>query len=376
MAKGQTEKKGGAKVIPLKKQDQVERLPAQYDLFTGEARVLPILVDRDVDVTFRVEDSGIGMPPAQLGRIRDRILKMGESPDYILGDCLGLSLCHHLLRKMGGKLQIASREGRGSVFSFTIPLKTQAAGTDEHEAETQAESDPAPLPSVSAPIWVLYMTRNPGSGARHFLENLGYIRYRYFVSNLTGKDFDALDLLKSIGRKKGMQLSQEQWEHLAWLWYEPLTRVGQIELDLPETLTTLKRLGLKLGIVSNTFVNRSSLEKHLRAIGILDFFAMRMFSYEFECRKPDMEIFRIAAGKIGAAIENILFVGDRIDKDVQPALQTGMEAALKDAYTNEGKTTPPRAHRIRLLSELPALIESINAKASPHCSTGSLGAAR
>lgn len=215
-----------------------------------------------------------------------------------------------------------------------------------------------------------------GSFARYFLENLGHIRFRYLVSNLTGKDFDALDLLKSIGRRKGTQLSQEQWEHLAWLWYEPLTRVGQIEPDLPETLTTLTRLGLKLGIVSNTFVNRSSLEKHLRALGILDFFAMRMFSYEFDCRKPDVEIFRIAAGKIGAAIENILFVGDRIDKDVRPALATGMEAALKDAYTNAGKAIPPRAHRIRSLSELPALIERIDAKAARHCPTGPLGAAR
>jgi HAD superfamily hydrolase (TIGR01549 family) len=215
-----------------------------------------------------------------------------------------------------------------------------------------------------------------GSFARYFLENLGYIRFRYLISNLTGKDFDALDLLKSIGRKKGTQLSQEQWEHLAWLWYEPLTRLGQIEDDLSETLTTLKQQGLKLGIVSNTFVNRCSLEKHLRALGILDFFPMRMFSYEFDCRKPDMEIFRIAAGKIGADLENILFVGDRIDKDVRPALKTGMEAALKDAYTNAGKATPSRAHRIRLLSELPALIESINAKAAQHCPTGSLGAAR
>lgn len=215
-----------------------------------------------------------------------------------------------------------------------------------------------------------------GSFARYFLENLGHIRFRYLVSNLTGKDFDALNLLKSIGRRKGTQLSQEQWEHLAWLWYEPLTRVGQIEPDLPETLTTLTRLGLKLGIVSNTFVNRSSLEKHLRALGILDFFTMRMFSYEFDCRKPDVEIFRIAAGKIGAAIENILFVGDRIDKDVRPALATGMEAALKDAYTNAGKAIPPRAHRIRSLSELPALIERIDAKAARHCPTSPLGAAR
>lgn len=214
-----------------------------------------------------------------------------------------------------------------------------------------------------------------GSFARYFLENLGHIRFRYLVSNLTGKDFDALELLKSIGRRKGTQLSQDQWEHLAWLWYEPLTWLGRIEPDLPETLAALKRLGLKLGIVSNTFVNRTSLETHLRALGILDFFAMRMYSYEFDCRKPDREIFRIAAGRIGAAIEEILFVGDRIDKDIRPALDSGMAAALKDAYTNAGKPAPAGAHRIRLLSELPALIRRLNAETAPHCPARSLGAA-
>ncbi len=214
-----------------------------------------------------------------------------------------------------------------------------------------------------------------GSFARYFLENLGHIRYRYLVSSLTGKDFDALDLLKSIGRKKGTQLSQEQWEHLAWLWYEPLTRAAQIEQDLPQTLGTLQRMGLRLGIVSNTFVNRTSLEKHMSALGILDFFAVRMYSYEFECRKPDKEIFRIAADKIGAAIASILFVGDRIDKDVRPALDCGMAAALKEAHTNAGKATPPGAHRIRLVSELPALIEGINRPAVPSAQRGALRAA-
>ena len=214
-----------------------------------------------------------------------------------------------------------------------------------------------------------------GSYGRYFAENLIAIRYRCLVSDLTGNDFDALDLLKSLGRRKRIELSQEQWERLAWLWYEPLTRVGQIEPDLPATLATLREMDLKLGIVSNTFVNRSSLERHLSELGILDCFDMRMFSYEFDFRKPDPEIFRIAADKVGAAIDSVLFVGDRIDKDVRPALDAGMAAALKEAHTNAGKPTPPGAHRIRLISELPALIERIRGDAE-QCPTGTSGVAR
>jgi FMN phosphatase YigB (HAD superfamily) len=59
-------------------------------------------------------------------------------------------------------------------------------------------------------------------------------------------------------------------------------------------------------------------------------------------------------------MENILFVGDRIDNDIKPALQVGMPTVLKAAYTNVGKTPPKGAMRITHLSELPYLIKKIN----------------
>ena len=123
-------------------------------------------------------------------------------------------------------------------------------------------------------------------------------------------------------------------------------------------------MGLKLGIVSNTFVNRASLEKHLEQLGLLEFFPVQLYSYEYHFRKPNAEIFRIAAGKIGETVGSIVFVGDRIDNDILPALESGMNAVLKDAYTNEGKPTPPRAWRIRLLSELPGVVEQIDKAAA------------
>jgi FMN phosphatase YigB (HAD superfamily) len=121
---------------------------------------------------------------------------------------------------------------------------------------------------------------------------------------------------------------------------------------------------LQLGILSNTFVNAHSLEKHLKQLGLLDFFTVRMYSYEFDFRKPDIRIFKIAAERIGEAAENILYVGDRIDKDIQPALRIGMQPVLKAAYTNAGKTPPDGVLKINQISELPALIKDINTTAT------------
>lgn len=201
-----------------------------------------------------------------------------------------------------------------------------------------------------------------GNFTYYYWRNLMRLRIKHLFSKITGRDFDTLELLKKVGIKKGLQLDTEQWRHLAWLWYEPLSKIGSIEPRTRETLAALKKLGLKLGIVSNTFVNGCSLDKHLEQLGILDFFQVRVYSYEFNFRKPNLRIFRIAAERIGEVMENILFVGDNVNNDIKPAVKTGMRAVLKGAYTNTGKKIPEGAWKISQLVELPGLIGKINAQ--------------
>ena len=199
-----------------------------------------------------------------------------------------------------------------------------------------------------------------GSYYKYFWRNLFHLKTSNVISNITGNDFDSLALLRNIGTKKGIQMNTQQWQELAWLWYKPLCEIAKIEPEITETLSALKKMGLKLGILSNTFVNRASLERHLDHLGILDFFTVRLYSYEFDFRKPDMRIFKIAAEKIGELFENILFVGDSLNNDIKPALTSGMSAALKSAYTNRKKKVPSGVYRIKSVSELPALIKKIN----------------
>ena len=203
-----------------------------------------------------------------------------------------------------------------------------------------------------------------GSFRYYCLWNMAALYFRRVLSNITRNDFNSLALLRGVGMKKGIRLDGDQWRYFAWLWYEPLSKVATVEPDIKETLTKLKNAGLKLGIVSNTFVSDDSLEKHMEQVGILDFFAPRMYSYEFDFRKPDKRIFRLAAERIGEAPQNILFVGDRINMDIRPALKNGMQAVMKTAYTNNGKKIPAGAWKINHVSELPDLIEKINLRNS------------
>jgi len=191
--------------------------------------------------------------------------------------------------------------------------------------------------------------------------NLMAMHMHRLISHISGNDFDSLALLKGIYTGKHSKLDSRQWQEYAWRWYEPLSRIATVEPDIPETLGRLKKSGLKLGIVSNTCVSSSTLDRHLEQLSLLDFFAFTMYSYQFDFRKPDHRIFSIAAERIGEIPDNIVFVGDRIDKDIKPAMQAGMRPVLKAAYANAGEKTPEGAHRIEKLSELPALIEKINA---------------
>ena len=204
-----------------------------------------------------------------------------------------------------------------------------------------------------------------GNFEYYYWKNLILLRIRHWLDTIAKKDFDTLALLENLGTKKGVKFDKQQWRHFAWLWYQPLSEVGHTEPKIEQTLTSLKNSGLKLAILSNTFVHATSLEKHLDQFGILDFFPVRLYSYEFDFRKPDHRIFTAAAEQIGEKLENIMLVGDRIDNEVTPALKLGMTAVLKNAYTNAGKKTPPQAYRINQLAELPALIQKINSPQPP-----------
>jgi putative hydrolase of the HAD superfamily len=199
---------------------------------------------------------------------------------------------------------------------------------------------------------------------RYLWGNLLGIRAQVFFSGLIGNDFDSLEVLKTYGQRKKYTLTDEQWEDVNRCWYQPLKELTSVESDILETLAKLRDAGLKLGILSNTFVNACSLDSHLEELGMLEFFPMRIYSYQYKHRKPSVKIFRAAAERIETPAENILFVGDRIKKDVNGALKAGMRPVLINAYTNAGKKRPAGTIEVDKISELPEIIKNINTTTS------------
>jgi HAD superfamily hydrolase (TIGR01549 family) len=197
----------------------------------------------------------------------------------------------------------------------------------------------------------------------YLIKNLAYLRLKHIISNFTHRDFDSLCALRGVGEKQGISLTEAQWEHYVWLWYEKLGYAGGVEPELAQTMQQLKDQGLKLGLISNTFLHATSLDRHMDELGLLKYLSERLYSYQFPFRKPDPRIFKAGAERIGEALPNILYVGDLIKNDIQPTLALGMKAALKRGPSNAGQAVPAGGWEVNTLSELPALIAAYNQNA-------------
>jgi len=77
-----------------------------------------------VRLRFEVQDSGIGMNEAQLARLFQPFEQVADAPRREGGTGLGLAISRQLVRMMGGDVQVRSRPGQGSVFSFELELPT------------------------------------------------------------------------------------------------------------------------------------------------------------------------------------------------------------------------------------------------------------
>jgi len=72
-------------------------------------------------ICFKVQDTGIGIAPADLPRIFERFYKADRSRASS-GTGLGLAIARHLVEAHGGQIGVDSTPGQGSTFHFTIPL--------------------------------------------------------------------------------------------------------------------------------------------------------------------------------------------------------------------------------------------------------------
>jgi two-component system, OmpR family, phosphate regulon sensor histidine kinase PhoR len=78
------------------------------------------------NITVEVKDNGKGIPPEDLKRIFERFYRVDKSRSREGGGTgLGLSIVKHILEGHKSKISVSSTLGKGSVFSFELPLEKE-----------------------------------------------------------------------------------------------------------------------------------------------------------------------------------------------------------------------------------------------------------
>ncbi len=79
-----------------------------------------------ITLGFTVQDTGIGIPKDRLNTLFDSFVQAdGSTTRKYGGTGLGLSISKQLIELMGGRLEVKSKAGKGTTFSFDLRFKTQ-----------------------------------------------------------------------------------------------------------------------------------------------------------------------------------------------------------------------------------------------------------
>jgi len=190
---------------------------------------------------------------------------------------------------------------------------------------------------------------------RYYRTQRRAMRWEKFKAALAGREIDSRKMLRKLCIDLRLQRDPGTTNLLGAQWYEPLARRARIAPDAIATLQQLRDSQMRLGIIANAPVPGEVIDEHLREIGLLPFFEVRVYSSEVGYRKPDEEIFREALKELDLPANHVAYVGDSPVDDAKGARRAGMIAILK--AVNPGFFARRRAHHlIARLGELPALL--------------------
>jgi len=89
----------------------------------------------------------------------------------------------------------------------------------------------------------------------------------------------------------------------------------QMREEVPQLLKKIKKLGFKIGCISNT-LSTMQVPYCLQKYGIIDYFEIIVLSCIYGRRKPDPQIFEYATKLLKASPTQCVYVGDTISRDI------------------------------------------------------------
>jgi putative hydrolase of the HAD superfamily len=171
------------------------------------------------------------------------------------------------------------------------------------------------------------------------------------------KEWRLTDALGELLQYFSVNGSKEFFEGFCEAFYRPIADQLFMFEDTPVVLDEFKKLGKKIGLVSNTIFPEKYHLEDLKRFNLNEYFDFKIFSVSFGYKKPHPLIYQKAADLMGILPQEILFVGDRFLEDAEGPARFGFNSVLK--YRNDREypyPIPPNIPVINSLSELTSLV--------------------
>ena len=138
---------------PLRLQQILWNLLANAIKFSRRHGRVVVRVDREPErYLVSVEDDGIGIPAGELSHVFERFRQVDGSPTrQHAGMGIGLALARSLVELHGGAIWADSVVGKGSRFTFTLPIRAMDRRSGEQEPPS-AVAAPAAVTAVDGPL--------------------------------------------------------------------------------------------------------------------------------------------------------------------------------------------------------------------------------
>ena len=227
-------------------------------------------------------------------------------------------------------LEVAFIDVGGTLWPNSWPIRqADGQGRRERIAAAMAGHDAVVIESL---IEDLLRSSRPGDEART-------------ITTESVMVVDAVELINGCLARQGLQSDDQTVSRLRRAMAIPVHDAFQPLTGAVELLRTIRELGLRTVITSNTYWrDAGSYWDDFRILGMAEYIDAIVTSVDAGHLKPHPAVFEMAMRWASVPADHCVVIGNREENDIEPALALGMQTIL--VYPDDPKPTSSRAHAV------------------------------
>jgi len=154
---------------PMRLQQVISNLLNNAIKFTHTGGINLHVYVKDGYLSFRVRDTGVGIPAKELTRLFDPFFQVGSGVQRnFQGTGLGLAICEKLINMMDGDIEVDSEPGMGSQFIIRIPLYNSRVVVPELNSSLNEKQCWLALRNEQLEKFLMRLLGNHGIQVKHY----------------------------------------------------------------------------------------------------------------------------------------------------------------------------------------------------------------